>query len=405
MENTIQVNEHKKNSNSKLVFTLMSISILISSSAGILGGFVGYKIAEKADDETINDIVESDIQVVKEESAIIEVADEASESVVSIMITKDIPLYEDRTREFDPFSDDLYDFYQENQEREQIGTEERQVGAGTGFIVSEDGLIVTNRHVVETEDVSYTVITNTGKKYDAQVLAIDTLLDIALVKIEGEDLKALNLGTSADLKVGQTVIAIGNSLGEFSNTVSSGIVSGLSRDIMAGDSQGASSELLTDVIQTDAAINFGNSGGPLLDVSGNVIGVNVAIANDAQNIGFAIPVDNIRDILRRYEETGSIERPLLGVRYRLLTAEEMQELDLDHGAKIIDGNEENPSIVVNSPAEKAGLKDNDIILEINGEKITEERPLFNIIQEKYKGDELELKILRDGEELTVKAVL
>jgi serine protease Do len=405
MDNTNTDNNIKSKSNSKFALVLITTSLIISSTTGIIGGFVGYKIAENGLDSSINDVIETDVQVVKEESAIIDVADKASDSVVSIVITKDVPLYENRTREFDPFNDDLYDFYLENQEREQIGTEERQVGAGTGFIVSDDGLIITNKHVVETEDVSYTVIANNGEKYEAEILAIDTLLDIALVKIDAQDLPALNLGTSADLKVGQTVIAIGNSLGEFSNTVSSGIVSGLSRDIMAGNSQGASTELLTDVIQTDAAINFGNSGGPLLDVSGNVIGVNVAIANDAQNIGFAIPVDHIRDLLKRYEETGSIERPLLGVRYRLLTEEEMEELNLDHGAKIIDGNEENPSIIKDSPADKAGLKDNDIILEINGEKITEERPLFNIIQEKYKGDELELKILREDEELTVEAIL
>ncbi len=361
---------------------------------GFAGAYLGNRLA---DNSTIFNT--SNVEVLNEESAVISVAEEASPSVVSIVITKDVPLYENY---FDPYS-----FYGYN--RQQIGSEQQQVGAGTGFIISEDGLIITNRHVVEDEEASYTVIFSDGTKTEAKVLSKDTILDIAFVKIEGTNYKPLNLGSSDKLKVGQTVVAIGNALGEFSNTVSTGIISGLQRDIVATDSSGRSEEELNGVIQTDASINSGNSGGPLLDILGNVIGVNVAVASgEAENIGFAIPIDVVKDLIERLNTDGTIERPVLGVRYLLIDADiqDRNDLSVDYGALIVRGDTTSDlPVIPGSPADKAGLRENDIILEIDGKKITTDNTLQFIIQNYKINDTVTLKVLRAGVESSVAAKL
>jgi serine protease Do len=379
---------------------LAILVIIFSFGTGLIGGYVGTRLSLNNGNigETISDIT-SNVEVVNEESAVIDVAENSKDSVVSIVITKDVPLYENS---YDP-----YDFF--NLRREQIGSEERQVGAGTGFIVSEDGLVITNRHVVEDEDASYTVIFSDGTKKEAKVLSKDTVLDIAFVKLEGSGYKALNLGSSESLKVGQSVIAIGNALGEFSNTVSTGIISGLQRDIVATDSRGLSAEELNGVIQTDASINQGNSGGPLLDIKGNVIGVNVAVAGgEAENIGFAIPVDLVKDLMQRLNTDGTIERPVLGVRYLLIDEEikEQNNLSVDYGALIVRGDTTaDLAVIPGSPADKAGLRENDIILEIDGKQITTENTLQFVIQNYKINDTVTLKILRQGNQTDVSVKL
>lgn len=379
--------------------------ILFSCFAGLVGGYLGTRIRPGS---TISDAINSisqDVRVTNEESAIIEVAENASQSVVSIVITEEVPVYENYY--YNPYEDDPFFRNFSIPQRRQTGTEEQQVGAGTGFIVSDAGLIVTNKHVVDNETASYTVIMNDGvTKYEAKVLARDTLFDIAFLKIEASDLQSLTLGTSANLKVGQTTIAIGNSLGEFSNTVSSGIISGLKRDITAGDTNGANQEQLNNVIQTDASINLGNSGGPLLNINGEVIGVNVAIAQDAQNIGFAIPIDVVKDIINRMDEGGKISRPILGVRYLQITEAVKKEnnLSVDYGALIQKGASATAvAVVPGSPADKAGVRENDIILEVDGIKVTSDNNLQSQIASHKIGDQVVLKILRAGEniELTV----
>lgn len=386
---------------------LFLITITLSPFLGIVGGFIGQRLAQNGANN-ISDITNpQNVEVVKEESAIISVAEESKNSVVSVIITKDVPLYEDYFSDLnsdDPFSD-FFNFKQNQQQ--QIGTEEQQVGAGTGFIITEDGMIITNKHVVEDEDASYTVFFTDGSTKEASVVAKDTLLDIAFLDIEGEGYDPLDLGTSTDLKVGQTVIAIGNALGEFSNSVSAGIISGLSRNIIAQGSTGGT-ESLNDVIQTDASINLGNSGGPLLDVKGNVIGVNVAVAQDAENIGFAIPIDVVKDLLSRLQEDGSIERPRLGVRFVLINeqVQEANELDYDYGALISKGQSSSDlAVLPGSPADKAGLVENDIILEVNGTKVTEQNPLNAQIQALKIGDEVTLKVFSKGNEKDVKVKL
>jgi S1-C subfamily serine protease len=208
----------------------------------------------------------------------------------------------------------------------------------------------------------------------------------------------VELGESKSIRVGQTVVAIGYSLGEFANSISKGIVSGLGRSILAGSAFGRT-ERLSDIIQTDAAINPGNSGGPLLDIYGRVIGVNVAVAQDAENVGFALPIDPVRDIIKQVQETGEIATPFLGVRYMIVDEYIAREnnLDFDYGALVLRGtNRSDLAVVPGSPADKASIEENDIILEISGEKITEEMPLESIISQYNVGDEVTLKIWSEG---------
>jgi len=284
----------------------------------------------------------------------------------------------------------------------------REIEGGTGFIVSEDGLILTNKHVVLNEEADYTVFTNDGRKFPAKVLAIDPVEDLAVLKIEQENntfFPVLKLGNSDNLEIGQAVIAIGNALAEFRNTVSAGVISGLGRKITA--SGGSFVETLEDVIQTDAAINKGNSGGPLLNLKGEVIGINTAMAVDAQSIGFAIPINKAKKDIEQVKTIGKIVYPFLGIRYVLINEEIKQEYDLtiDYGALIIDGGPGNPAIWPGSSADKAGLEQGDIVLEFNNERITFENSLAKIIMKYNPGDEVILKILRDEQKIEVEVIL
>ncbi|HXF43954.1 MAG TPA: trypsin-like peptidase domain-containing protein [Candidatus Paceibacterota bacterium] len=343
------------------------------------------------------------------EAAVVAAIEEAQPSVVSIVISKYLPVIEQCP--YDPFSDLPPEFrqffgggFQFSQPCEK-GTEKKDVGGGSGFIVSEDGLILTNKHVVYDTKAEYTVFTSDGKKYPASVLARDPFQDIALIKINAVGLKPAKLGDSDSVKLGQVAIAIGNALAEFRNTVSVGVISGLSRNITASGS-GFGTETIQGVIQTDAAINPGNSGGPLLNLKGEVIGVNTAVASGAENIGFAIPINQAKRDIESVKRTGSIRVPYIGVRYLTITAEvaEKQGLSVDHGA-LIQRTDEGPGVVPGSPAEKAGLKTDDIILEVDGKKVTPESVLGSIIQRYSVGDTVTLKVLRSGEKIEVKVTL
>jgi len=334
-----------------------------------------------------------------QEAAIIRTVKESSQAVVSIVISKDVPIIEEYL-EVGPFG--IESKYREK------GTEKKEIGGGTGFIVSEDGLILTNKHVVLDKEADYTVFTNDGRKFPAKVLSIDPVEDLAVLKIEQESntlFPVLKLGNSDGLEIGQAVIAIGNALAEFRNTVSTGVISGLGRKITA--SGGSFVETLEDVIQTDAAINKGNSGGPLLNLKGEVIGINTAMAIDAQSIGFAIPINKAKKDIEQIKTIGKIVYPFLGIRYILINEKVKQEYDLsiDYGALIVDGGSGKPAIWPDSTAEKGGLKEGDILLEFNNEKITFENTLAKIIMKYNPGDEVVLKILRGEEEIIVKVVL
>lgn len=334
-----------------------------------------------------------------QESLVIDVVKKASPAVVSILIYQEMPIYEDV---FDPWN-----FFKPF-ERKQKGSQRQQVGGGTGFIVSANGLIVTNKHVAEDKTAEYQVITNDGQNYQAQILAQDPFQDLALLKIEGSNFSALQLADSDKLQIGQTVVAIGNALGEFRNTVSVGVISGLGRSVTAGSGLTGKQELLEEVIQTDAAINQGNSGGPLLNLAGQVIGVNTARASGAENIGFALPINKAKKIIKDIQEKGRIVYPFLGVRYVLINKaiQEANDLPYDYGAWILRGADASqPAIVPDSGADKAGIVENDIILELDGEQVSESNSLAKLIQKHQPGDEITLKIWHQGEEKLVQAVL
>ncbi len=395
------------------IFWLAVLIVFLSSSFGFLSGLVSGSIyylqiknylsgldVEIPEAKTI--IEKEYLPQTTQEEAIIKAVENIWPSVVSIVVTKDVPIIEQYF--YNPFEG--FEF-QIPQYREK-GTEKQEVGGGSGFIVSQDGLVLTNKHVVLDQTADYTVFTNDGKSYSAAVLARDPVQDIAILKINQDGtgpFSTVKFGDSDKLQVGQTVIAIGNALGEFRNTVSVGVVSGLGRTITA--SGGGMIETLEDIIQTDAAINKGNSGGPLLNLKGEVIGINTATVVDAQNIGFAIPVNKAQKSIEQVKTLGKIVYPFLGVRYVLITDEIQQKnnLKVNYGAWIIKGDGGEPAVTPGSAAQIAGLKENDIILEFNSEKITVENSLAKLIMKYNPGDKVVLKILRDGQEEMVQAVL
>ncbi len=352
------------------------------------------------------------------EQKIIDLVKKNAPAVVNIIVTKDLPVIERHYDDYNSFGEEEFfrqffgnDFFSPFDfsvpQYRQRGYEEKEVGGGTGFIVSSDGLILTNKHVVLDEEADYTVLTNEGEKIAAEVLARDPVEDIAILKIDKSNLPVIELGDSNNLKIGQTAIAIGNALGEFRNTVSVGVISGLRRSISAQGSLGQTEEF-SEVIQTDAAINPGNSGGPLLDLEGKAIGINVAMAQGAQNIGFSLPIEKARRDIEQIKKEGKISYPFLGVRYILIdeNIQENNNLSVDHGALVIRG--EYPSetaVMPGSAADKAGIKENDIILEVNGEKITKENTLAELIHQYQVGEKITLKIQRQGEEKALDVVL
>lgn len=339
--------------------------------------------------------------VSQSENAVVDAVKQANPAVVAITISKNVPVYEQYMQNFPGVFGNL-----QIPQMRQNGTKLQEVGGGSGFLVSADGYIVTNKHVVADEAAQYTVFTNDGKKYDAKVIARDPSLDLAVIKIEGNNFPSLNFGDSDQVQLGQTAIAIGNALGEFRNTVSTGIVSGLARSITASDQRGGS-ENLDQLIQTDAGINPGNSGGPLLNLSGEVIGVNVAVA-DANSIGFALSANNVKNVVDSVKKTGKIVRPYLGVRYQPITPElkKTNNLSVDYGVLVSQG--ETPdqlAVIPGSPADKAGIQVNDIILEVNSQKIDDSHSLSTLISSKKVGDHVTLKILSKGQEKTITVTL
>jgi serine protease Do len=329
-----------------------------------------------------------------QEAETINVVKEVSPAVVSIVITKDVPKY------INPFEGFPFFEFQVPGEMEK-----KEIGGGSGFLVSSDGLVLTNKHVVLDKEAEYTVLTNDGKKFPAKVLARDPGQDLAIIKIEGSNFPVVKLGDSDNLQIGQTVIAIGNVLGEFRNSVSVGVISGLGRTVSA--SGGGFYETLEDVIQTDAAINPGNSGGPLLNLKGEVIGINTAMASGAENIGFAIPINQAKRDIEQVKTTGKIVYPFLGVRYVLITDEiqKKNNLPVNYGALVGKGAQGEPAVTLGSAADKAGIREGDIILEFNGEKITTENSLAKIIMKYHPGDKVKLKILRGTQEKIFEVVL
>jgi S1-C subfamily serine protease len=279
-------------------------------------------------------------------------------------------------------------------------------GTGSGFIFSSNGWILTNRHVVEGATEIQVVLADT-RTFSGTVYGIDTLTDLAIVKVNATGLPTAPIGSSADLEQGQLAIAIGNPLGTFENTVTTGVVSGLGRQITAGDVSQTSSERLNDLIQTDAAINPGNSGGPLLNSAGQVIGINTAVNQSAQGIGFAIPIDAAKGIMQQALAGKPLARPWIGVYYTEVTkglATE-QNLPVDHGALIGPPTNAATGVLSGSPAARAGLKDGDIIVAVDGTQLDDGHDLSSIIVTHEPGDTIQLSVRRGSQTLTLELTL
>ncbi len=409
--------EPKKNEK----FSIQKFWAIIIVSSLILGALAGavtsFLILQNLDQLVgdnglkIKKVETEKITLLEEESATIDVVKTASPSVVSIIVSKELKdIYSSTGPLDDYFNLGPFGFRFEQPQPElapEKGEQKQEIGGGTGFIISEDGLILTNKHVVIDEEADYTVLTNEGKKFEAEVLARDPINDLAVIKIDADDLQPLALGDSDNIEIGQTVIAIGNTLSEFRNTVTRGVISGIGRRVEAGGSLGYS-EVIEEAIQTDAAINPGNSGGPLLNLQGQVIGISTAISRAGQLVGFAIPINEAKQVITSIEKYGKIVRPFLGVRYVMINKKmaEINDLPVDYGALIVQGN--NPDIlavVPGSPADKAGLAANDIILQVNEQKIDQNHSLGRVLARYVPGDEIELKILHDGEEKNVQVEL
>ena len=384
--------------------------------AGLIGGGLMFGLVShfsvpgaKKDNSNVSKEENSSTEAILpgvDDEQLINLVEQRSAGVVSIVISKEIkqaPTF-GALPFFFPFNSTPQPDSKSDSNQE---TKKQQIGSGSGFIVSQDGLVVTNKHVASDEEATYTVVLNGGKEYEAKVLARDPNNDIAILKIEGDSFPVLPLGDSDAIKVGQTAIAIGNPLGEFANSVSRGIISGIKRDVTAGSHFGQE-EKLTNIIQTDAAINPGNSGGPLFDINGRVIGVNVAVAQGAENIGFALPINDVKRSIKQVKETGKITTPYIGVRYVILNEQSAKSLNLPYtyGALILRGqNITDFAVIPGSPADKAGLGENDIILEVNGTKIDDKNPLSRVLAQFDINQEVELLVWHKGETRKTKVTL
>lgn len=332
------------------------------------------------------------VKVVTEESVVIDVVKRVGPSVVTVGMEK-------KQAVFDPFQINPFDPFGTLRPQQQQPTEQN---IGSGFVVSTDGLVVTNKHVVSDTEAKYKIVTQDGKTYPVQNISRDPSNDLAILKIDpliGSTIKPVELGDSLKLEVGQFVIAIGTALGEFRNTVTTGVVSGLGRGITAGSAFEGYAERLDNVIQTDAAINPGNSGGPLLNSAGQAIGINVAVAAQGQNIGFALPINVVRDSLNTFQKQGRFTgKAFLGVSYKMVSRDLALLNDVPEGAYVAD-------VSSGSPAEKAGLKKGDIITKMDGASVRESNDLGKIISGKKVGDTVGLTVWADGKERNVSVTL
>jgi serine protease Do len=363
----------------------LALLVIISLAAGFGGGYFG---AKNSDNLSTNAQTKA---VISNESELIrQIAKDVGPSVVSVDVTS--------RRAADIFG---------------FGAIAQQ-SAGTGIIISAEGIVITNRHVVPAGTTNVSLTLSDGTVLDNVSVIGRTSesdpLDVAFLKIndkKGKNLVPAKIGDSSKMQVGDQVVAIGNALGQFQNTVTSGIISGYGRQVIASDGSASSAETLEDLFQTDAAINEGNSGGPLVNVNGEVIGINTAVAGGAENIGFAIPINDVKGLINSVLTKGKLERPYLGVRYISLTDDIAAQLNLqqNRGAYITPGNGGQPSIITGSPAEKAGLKEGDIITKVDGNSIDESHSLTSLLGQHNVGDTVTLTIVRDGKEQTLQVTL
>lgn len=361
---------------------ILFLALLLLGSGGIGGFIVAKKILKSGV------LVQNKVEVMDEESVTTKVVEKATPSVVTVSINKDI---------IKNTADIFQQFFNSGQAAK-LETENVEQDIGTGFIISSDGLIVTNKHVVSDTSAKYKVVIGKDETVEVKNIYRDPVNDLAILKVDKTGLTPVEMGDSDKLKVGQTVIAIGTALGEFRSTVTKGVVSGLGRGITAGSY--GDSEKLENVIQTDAAINPGNSGGPLFNSSGQVIGVNVAVSQNGQSIGFALPINLVKSSVDNFRKTGEFDRPYLGVAYQMISKQAALLNEVPAGAYV-------QTVAKDSPADKAGIKVGDIITEIDGKKMaeSEDTSIVGIINQKKIGDTVKVKYFRDKTETEVEVKL
>jgi serine protease Do len=369
----------KSKSKPILISLVIVLGILLLLGIGIGSGILIQKTLAPAALPALSSGVDGNTTITREESTIASVVEKVNPSVVSIIGT--------------------------TQTRSYFRTSTGQA-AGTGILVSSNGYVLTNNHVVQdVRDIS--IIDSEGNQYkDVTLVGRDPLNDIAFLKIKSDTtFKPAQLGNSSTLRIGQQVVAIGNALGQYSNTVTSGIVSGTGRPITASSGSGTQTETLTDLIQTDASINPGNSGGPLVNMAGQIVGINTAIVEDANGIGFAIPINSTKGILAEVLETGKANRAFLGVNFLTVTPEvaERHKLPVKQGAYLYASS--GSAVGEASPAEKAGLKTGDIITKINDATLGKAEGLSSIIGLYRPNDTVTITYLRDGRESTTQLTL
>lgn len=378
---------------------ILSVFVLSNLLVGFVGGAAGFVFLANSKSPILTTIktklgVDSNTGIavpvkqnirLEESSGVIDASKKVSPAVVSISTSQTVQDY--------------------------FGRVSKQEGGGTGFILTSDGLIVTNKHVVEGSGSStYKAVLNDGRIFDAKIQAVDPYNDLAVIKIDAKDLPTVELGSSDNLQIGQYVIAVGNALGEFKNSVTLGIISAQQRSIEAGSGMG-DSEQLSGLLQTDASINKGNSGGPLVNLAGQVIGINTAIASNnggSIGVGFAIPIDSVKSAIDSVRKNGKIVRPYLGVRYVPVTKalQGLNTLPVDYGALVSRGATATElAVLPGSPADKAGIVENDIILEVNGERIDETNSLSDRLRKYQIGNEISLKLSRKGSDVIIKVKL
>ncbi|OGJ47931.1 hypothetical protein A2229_05365 [Candidatus Peregrinibacteria bacterium RIFOXYA2_FULL_33_7] len=393
--------------NSNISVRNFVVTLLIGFVSGAFGGFMILN-SYTSFDPASNRIIEEKTTTILEESALIDSRAEVAPAVVSILGTQASARLNNNSL--------LRDFMGLNEGFNNEKVAEVTVSAGTGFIISKDGLVLTNKHVVENKNLKYKIVMGDGREYLGEVLSLDPLNDLAIVQLKSSgnesmvnisNLPVAELGDSDALKIGQRVLAIGNALAEYDNTTTAGIISATGRDIQASDSLGRGMTNLTGLIQTDAAINPGNSGGPLVNLGGQVIGINTAIAANASGIGFAIPINDVKTAISSFKKYGKIIRPVLGVNYVILTPQRAQNygLELEKGALLVEDQNTGSAIVFGSPASKADLKTGDVILEVDGKDIDVNYTLQKAIRGNLPGEKVKFKIWRNGEILDKEIVL
>ena len=381
----------KINKRKVIITSLLGLFVVVLVSGTFLSGlYVGKKgnikfwneLKNEKSEKIINTQKSYDLSTCNESTA--NIAEELSDSVVTVSIKK-LNVKTDLNDILDPFN--FFNLYPKRMNPNiKPEYEEIQQDIGTGFVVGNEKFVITNKHVVSDIEAKYKIIDKNDKEYDVSKIYRDPSNDLAILEVKDLSVDSIYLGDSDKLRVGDDVVAIGTALGEFRHTVTTGVISGLGRGITASDGFGGFVESLENIIQTDAAINPGNSGGPLINRCGEVIGVNVAVSRNAENIGFAIPINVVKNSLENFNKTGKFERAMLGVRYNMISEQAALRNEVPVGAYVAE-------VVEGSSADEGGIKEGDIITSFNGEKLVNKN-LADLVSKTKIGDKVKVKVFR-----------